>query len=521
MALTHGMLCRQLWLRGDIGAMRADAGPSAWDGQASWWLPEQDRRAGLLSLLPDLMRWLPPALDAPRKLQVACHMPYPEKVIGIGKWDKDDPDVRRPFVDAVFVDDAAHLHLVDVASVGGADAAPTFNRWHGNLKFRGLERHWLHRGTYEGSLFEAEYGKLCWMRDQSPLGGICWLVESVGDEMPDRTAEALWDWVGRRCRAYWSGDVPYEQRRSPHCILVTDGATPADERLLELNVYGNETLACVTPFVLDGLTWLRVDVRGWTHLRGALAESLLPGPNRICRMAGATDLGKRRTANQDALLWSEAEGWAAVADGMGGHPNGDVASATVLRVFGEAMRQWPRASTLHPRRSVAQRLRQAAVQANAELWKENEGAGIFKRMGTTLCALRLHGDRVSIVHAGDSRIYEITPGGLYQQPELRRLTQDHGEGGGLDRALGLWEGIPCDMDTLPVTRDALYLLCTDGLTNMVEDAEILNLCLRHTRGDSDLQGLVGALIEAANEAGGSDNITVCVVEAKERPDQPT
>ena len=56
---------------------------------------------------------------------------------------------------------------------------------------------------------------------------------------------------------------------------------------------------------------------------------------------------------------------------------------------------------------------------------------------------------------------------------------------------------------------------------MVEDAEILNLCLRHTRGDSDLQGLVGALIEAANEAGGSDNITVCVVEAKERPDQPT
>ena len=529
MASTHGMLSTQLWLRGEIGAMHIEERPSGWNGQATWWLPECERRAGLLRLLADLMPWLPPALAAPRKLQVADCMPYParpESATGNGKWgkwdkwDRNSPDARRPFVDAVFVDDAAHLHLVDVVSVGGDDAMRALNGWHVDLKLRGLERHWWHRAM-SSSPFEAEYDKLCWMRDQSPLAGICWLVESIGDEIPYTTAEALWNWVGRRCRTYWSGDVPYERQESPHCVLITDGTTPSNEQLLELGLHGNETLACVTPFVLDGATWLRVDVRAWCHPRGALAESALPAPNRICRMAGATDVGKRRTANQDALLCSEEEGWAAVADGMGGHPNGDVASATALRVFDEAMRQWPCAQTLHARRYVAQRLRQAAVLANAELWKENDGAGIFKRMGTTLCALRLHGDQLSIVHAGDSRIYEVTPGGLYQKPELRRLTQDHGEGGGLDRALGLWERVPIDMDTLPITHGGLYLLCTDGLTNMVDDGEILNLCLRHTHGDSDLEGLVDALIDAANEAGGADNITVCVVEANERRDQAT
>ena len=518
--MTHRMLSRQLWLRGEIGAMRVEERPSGWNGQANWWLPERDRRAGLLLLLSDLMPWLPPGLAAPRKLQVADCMPYPERAPGNGKWDRNSPDIERPFVDAVFVDDAAHLHLVDVVSVGGGDALRLFNRWHVDLKLRGLERHWWQRAM-SSSPFEAEYDKLCWMRDQSPLAGISWLVESIGDEIPHTTAEALWNWVGRRCRTYWSGDVPYERKQSPHCVLVTDGATPSDEKLLELDPHGNETLACVTPFVLDGSNWLRVDVRGWIHSRGEFGESLLPATNRICRMAGATDVGKRRTANQDALLWSEEDGWAAVADGMGGHPNGDVASATTLRVFGEAMRQWPDAHIPHPRRTVAQRLRQAAVEANAELWKENEGKGIFERMGTTLCALRLHGDRLSIVHAGDSRIYEVTPSSTYQAPELLRLTQDHGEGGGLDRALGLWERIPVDMDTLPISRDALYLLCTDGLTNMVDDGEILNLCLRYTNRDSDLEGLVVALIAAANEAGGSDNITVCVVEVKERQDQPT
>ena len=517
MALTRGMLSKQLWLRGEVGAMRIDERPPGWDGHANWWLPESDRRAALLSLLPDIMPWLPLGLDAPRKLQVADCMPYPERVVGGGKWNRDDPEARRPFVDAVFVDDAAHLHLVDVASVGDRDPVRTFSIWHGDIKLRGLDRHWSQRGESPASPFEAEYGKLCWTRDQSPLAGICWLVDSKGDEMPDNTARAFWRRVGRRCTRYWHRDVPYERQASPHCILVTDAGTPSDAQLLELDVYGNETLVCVTPFVLDRSTWLRVDVRGWSDIRGALAEPLSPPANRLCRMAGATDVGKRRTANQDAVLWSVEGGWAAVADGMGGHPNGDVASATVLRVFGDAMRQWPDAQTLHPRRNVAQRLRLAAVQANDELWKENKDAGIFERMGTTLCALRLHGDQVSIAHAGDSRIYEFIPSGTYRNPELRRLTQDHGEGGGLDRALGMWERVPYDIDTLPIADDALYLLCTDGLTNMLDDREILRLCQRHMRPERDLAGLASALIDAANEAGGDDNITVCLVEAMERP----
>ena len=512
-ALEHGVLCRQLWLRGEAGAMRAEEPPAAWNGEASWWPSPADRRAALLSLLPDLMAWLPIGLDAERKLQVADRMPFPQR------WYRDDirDDVDRPFVDAVFVDDAAHLHLVDVAVLDGGNALRVFGGWLGALRTRGLERYWLHRGD-PGSRFSAEHYKLCWLRRQAPLASICSLLDSRGDEMPDRTAAAFWHWVGRRCAAYWDGNLPYGQRTTPYSILVTDGALPPDDRLLEeAHPYGNATLACVTPFHLDGDNWLRVDVRGWT--RGALAERLAPAPKRVCRMAGATDVGQQRSANQDGVLWSEQDGWAAVADGMGGHPKGDVASATALRVFADAMAQWPDADAPHRRRTVAQRLRRAAAAAHAELWKANESAGIYSRMGTTLSALRLHGNEASFVHAGDSRIYEFAPGGSFdRRPELRMLTADHGEGGGLDRALGLWERIPFDIDTVSIESNALYLLCSDGLTNMVNDGEILRLCQSH--GD-DLPALVQALIDAANEAGGRDNITVCVVEANERREEQT
>ena len=514
-ALEHGTLSAQLWLKGELGALRAEERPAGWNGEASWWLPEGDRRAGLAAVLPDLMAWLPPHINAPNKLQVAERMPYPQRIYRRNSWHPQD----SPFVDAVFVDDAAHLHLVDVGALEGDDTFLSFEAWQSIVRTRRLEKHWLHLQD-PGSRFNAEYAKLCWLRQESPLDGVCALIDSVGDEMPDHTVEAFWNWVGRRCFAYWDEDLAFGDRRSLHNIYVTDGSVPPDEKLFEKHIYGNFTLACVTPFVLDDATWLRVDVRTWTT--GALGERLALAPNRVCRMAGATDVGKRRSENQDAVLWSEEDGWAAVADGMGGHPDGDVASAEVVRVFNEAMQDWPDARTPHRRRTVAQRLRKAAAQAHAELWKQNDGASIFRRMGTTLSALRLHGDELSIVHAGDSRIYEFTWSIYDREPKLRMLTSDHGERGGLDRALGLWERVPFDIDTVPISDDATYLLCSDGLTNMVYDEAIKELCMDHrpTGGEEmDLQGLVDALIDAANEAGGHDNITVCAVQAKRRREE--
>ena len=511
--LERGMLSHQFWLCGERGAMRLGERPPEWDGEAHWWLPESDRRAGLLALLPDLMPWLPPTLDAPNKLQIADCMAFPQP--HYVSWDEDERAARRPFVDAVFVDDAAHLHLVDATPADG-DATRTFQRWNENLKSRELGLHWR-RDHSPSSPFEAEYAKLCWLRNQAPLEEVCRLLDSVGDEMPDRTVQAFWNQLGRHCRSYWNPSSSYDQKDKPHCILVTDGDVGDDAPLMQASVYDNVTLACVTPFVVDGASWLRVDVRAWSGYgtSGLLIESPTLAERRRCRMAGATDVGKRRTANQDALQWSEADGWAAVADGMGGHPNGDVASATVLRVFGDAMAQWPDPKALLPRRHIARRLHTAAVQGNAELWKENKDKSIFGRMGTTFSALRLHGDQVSVAHAGDSRIYEFTPGDSYTAPRLRMLTQDHGEHGGLDRALGMWERIPFDMETQSIPSYVLYVLCTDGLTNMIDYDDILTLCQRHGGRDSDLQGLVAALIDAANEAGGNDNITVCVVEVSE------
>ena len=511
-ALESGMLSNELWLRGDIGALRPRERPPEWDGRATWWMPQDDRQAALLSVFADLAPWLPPGLDAARKMPVADRMAFPLRF----GWDGGPDSADRPFVDAVFVDDAAHLHLVDALPVGAGDVMRTFADWRRSVQARRLGEHWFNHQSPASPLL-AQYHKRCWLHHVDPLAGVCELVASEGDPMPEATAAAFWRAVGRRCSSYHKNEADGLTDAEPHCILLTDGAMPPDARLLELGVDENQTLACVTPFVVGKEKWLRVEVRGWTPSFDVLAESAAPPAEWGWRMAGATDVGKRRTANQDALRWSVEEGWAAVADGMGGHPNGDVASATALRVFEAAMGDWPAdASALHPRGSVAQRLRRAAFEANAALWKENEGAELFDRMGTTLCALRLHGDRVSIVHAGDSRIYEFIAGDSYTKAQLRCLTEDHGEGGGLDRALGLWQRVPCDIDTLPLDEPKLYLLCTDGLTNMVDDRQILDLCQRH--GNGELGDLVAALIDAANEAGGADNITVCVVEVDDAPD---
>lgn len=239
------------------------------------------------------------------------------------------------------------------------------------------------------------------------------------------------------------------------------------------------------------------------------------------RGAGATDQGKNpdRPHNEDTFAVDESLGLFAVCDGMGGHRAGEVASGMAIVVFTDFVRGGREACP--DGMALAKSAVHAAttsVRAHARVNRECDG------MGTTIVALCCYDDRAAVVHVGDSRCYRVRGG------QLERLTKDHSfveEYGGDDPAArevirrspyghGITRSIGSD-NSSPDTRSEVlhpgdtFVLCSDGLNGMVEDdkiAEILAL-------NPNPEDAVRALIQAALDAGGEDNVTVIVVTVTE------
>lgn len=232
------------------------------------------------------------------------------------------------------------------------------------------------------------------------------------------------------------------------------------------------------------------------------------------RYCSRTDLGKVRTKNEDVLF---ADGRLfAVADGMGGHKGGEVASATAIKMIADAVRATPEDA------NAARLLAGAIVSANQEIHRKAHTASGPSGMGTTLTAGVLAGDVLTIGHVGDSRAY------LMREGTLSQLTQDHslvGEllrGGQITReeafdhpnrnlltkALGTSEDITADIGTHKLLPGDMVLFATDGLTSMVPDAGIAEILAGPGRVDE----VCARLIEAANSAGGADNISVVLLD---------
>jgi len=226
------------------------------------------------------------------------------------------------------------------------------------------------------------------------------------------------------------------------------------------------------------------------------------------RYAAATDVGLVRANNEDAFL--TAPPLFAVADGMGGHRAGEVASAGAIRTLQK--------EAGHDTDSLV-----AAVQsANRVVHAEAAANPDLTGMGTTITAMMTTQDSAQIVHVGDSRAY------LLREGRLRRLTQDHTvvdrlarEGkipadevdrhpqrSVLERALGVGPEVDVDVQLLDVRPGDRLLLCTDGLTSMLDDDEIREILLT----ESDPQTAAQALIDAALAAGGKDNVTAVIVD---------
>ena len=249
-------------------------------------------------------------------------------------------------------------------------------------------------------------------------------------------------------------------------------------------------------------------------------EPTAPKARILMSASGDTDCGRQRTRNEDRLLVKADRSVFVVADGMGGHAGGAIASELAVRALDEAYSQGAFRGELAssgsalPRR--ARELSLAIQQANHAVYNAAVSRGLTE-MGTTLVVAKFspHKQRVYIGHVGDSRCYRLREG------SIRQLTTDHNlasvglhgpHDNRLVRALGIQPTVTIDLIVDRPRPGDVYCLCSDGLPRMVSDAEILAI----VEGEADLEGAVRALIALANERGGKDNITVvlvCVLEA--------
>jgi protein phosphatase len=213
------------------------------------------------------------------------------------------------------------------------------------------------------------------------------------------------------------------------------------------------------------------------------------------QVGSRSETGHVRQRNEDALLVDPESGVFAVADGMGGHPAGDVASAVAIARLKDVLSGYDGSDP-------GATLVEALQEAHAAVLADAEGNPGRRGMGSTAVVTLVGEDAAWVAHVGDSRCYLLS-----DENGLHQVTVDHGAGGYLTQALGLDRGVSPDVATVPLAAGDRLLLCTDGLSNMVEDDKIATML----REAGDAQGACDALTSAALTAGGVDNVTTVVI----------
>ena len=232
-------------------------------------------------------------------------------------------------------------------------------------------------------------------------------------------------------------------------------------------------------------------------------------------LAGLSDVGQRRVANQDAFALLAEQGIALLADGMGGHARGDLASALAISAALRSLVDTAPAPD-RPERPAPERLADAVAVANHAILASAATTPDADGMGTTLLAVLFVPGQLHVAHVGDSRLYRLRDGRL----ELMTTDQTVGEllaargsarhgrppfANVLTQAPGCEAQVTPETHTLETARDDLYLLCSDGLHGML-DKERIRLTLLNF--GANLGAATRELVRLANERGGLDNITV-------------
>ncbi|MEY2685506.1 MAG: hypothetical protein RJA09_2651 [Pseudomonadota bacterium] len=233
-----------------------------------------------------------------------------------------------------------------------------------------------------------------------------------------------------------------------------------------------------------------------------------------------THPGLVRGNNEDAVAALPDVGLALLADGMGGYNAGEIASAMAIDYTG---RQLAHGLAQSPSLKDTRRLMQSAIDtANLAIYEAARNNPDYRGMGTTLVMLAFGDSRVVVGHIGDSRAYRMRQGHLQRLTKDHSLLQEHMDAGLLSpamaevvhyknlvtRAMGVDASVPLELSDHAVQDGDLYLLCSDGLSDMLSDADIAELLSM----GNDMASVGRLLVDAANDAGGRDNISVVLVE---------
>ncbi len=238
--------------------------------------------------------------------------------------------------------------------------------------------------------------------------------------------------------------------------------------------------------------------------------------------AAASDRGRKRPSNEDAFGYSIEHGVFLVCDGMGGAAAGEIASSLavdeVMRLFASRTAEVSLGTVIHDAVTAANRAIYSRSQVNQKL----------NGMGTTMVSVVVDERHVRVVNVGDSRCYRLRKGQLEQitqdhslvdeQVRLGRMTPAEALRSPLrnviTRALGTQSHVTADIFEMEAERGDLFLLCSDGLTRELPDAKIESVLTAGLPvGEASLEALCGKLVDAANGAGGGDNITCLLVRA--------
>jgi len=247
----------------------------------------------------------------------------------------------------------------------------------------------------------------------------------------------------------------------------------------------------------------------------------------IISARGQTDVGRKRDHNEDSFLVDDELGLFIVADGMGGHAGGGTASRLAVETIQQRLRAardgdpapFGRDDPLEES-PLRETLREAVEGACRSIWQAAQVDPSLAGMGTTVTAVLASGRNTFVAHVGDSRCYLVRRGRIYQVSEDHSLVNEQLKAGAITadearhsrfrniitRSVGFEADVTVDMMGFEVESGDRLVVCCDGLSNQVEDQEILEVVA-----DVPLDEAAGRLIDLANERGGEDNITVVVI----------
>ncbi len=245
--------------------------------------------------------------------------------------------------------------------------------------------------------------------------------------------------------------------------------------------------------------------------------------------AGLTDVGRKRDHNEDSFLIDEELQLYVVADGMGGHAGGGTASRIAVETIDKRLRDLRAAEKAHPPATnlqespVPETIRSAVEQACLAIFARAQEDPDLAGMGTTVISLLLDDAHAFFAHVGDSRAYLVRGDLIQQISEDHSLVNEQIKAGMITpeearhsryrniitRSVGFEEEVQVDVMGLLAEAGDVFILCSDGLANMLEDQEIFEIVRANP-----LDEIPAKLIELANERGGDDNITVIAVRAE-------